>query len=63
LASSTTIYDLIQNNEDVIDETQRYEKYKENLLYPYTNFLQNILLPSLNIRKDPFTDILRTDIL
>lgn len=63
LASSSSIYDLIQNNEEIIEETNRYEKYKENLLHPYTNFLQYILLPKLNIRKESFTDILRIDIL
>ncbi|AHB41617.1 hypothetical protein P148_SR1C00001G0828 [candidate division SR1 bacterium RAAC1_SR1_1] len=63
IASATTIYDLIQNNEDIQDETQRYNKYKENLLYPYTYFLQYLLLPKLNIRKEPYTDILKTDIL
>lgn len=63
VASATSIYDLIQNNEDIQDETQRYNKYKENLLYPYTYFLQYLLLPKLNIRKEPYTDILKTDIL
>jgi hypothetical protein len=63
IASSSTIYDVIQNNEDIQDETQRYNKYKENLLYPYTYFLQYLLLPKLNIRKETYTDILRTDIL
>jgi len=63
LASSTTIYDLIENNENIKDETIRYNKYKENLLYPYTNFLQYLLLPKLNIRKEYYTDTLRTDIL
>ncbi|MDD3262938.1 MAG: hypothetical protein PHR61_03750 [Candidatus Absconditabacteria bacterium] len=63
IASSTTIYDLIENNENIKDETIRYNKYKENLLYPYTNFLQYLLLPKLNIRKEYYTDTLRTDIL
>lgn len=63
IASSTTIYDLIENNENIKDETTRYNKYKENLLYPYTNFLQYLLLPKLNIRKEYYTDTLRTDIL
>lgn len=63
IAWSTTIYDLIQNNEDIQDETLRYNKYKENLLYPYEYFLQYLLLPKLNIRKESYTDILRTDIL
>ncbi len=63
LESSSTIYDLIQNNEDIQEETQRYNKYKENLLYPYTYFLQYILLPKLNIRKEPYTEILKTNIL
>lgn len=61
--SAVTIYDLIKNNEDIKDETKRYNKYKENLFYPYTNFLQYILLPRLNIRKDPYTNNLNTNIL
>lgn len=63
IASSTSIYDLIQNNEDIKNETERYNKYKENLLFPYTYFLQYVLLPKLNLRKNPYTNILKTDIL
>lgn len=63
IASSSNIYDLIQSNQDTKDEIQRYEKYKENLLYPYTYFLQYILLPKINMWKEPYTNLLKTDIL
>ncbi len=63
LASSSTIYDLIENNQDSKNEITRYENYKESLLFPYEYFLQHILLPKLNIWKDPFTNKLSTDIL
>lgn len=63
VTSATTIYDLIENNEEIKEESERYRKYQENLLYPYTYFLQLSLLPKLNIWKEPYTDILKTDIL
>lgn len=63
ISSSTSIEDLLKGNDDLKKETQRYKKYKENLQLSYTYFLQYIILPKLNIRKELYTDKLKTDLL
>ncbi len=63
IATSSTLYDIIEANKNLKDEIERYEIYKENLQYPYTYFLQYLLLPKLNIRKNSYTEELSINIL
>jgi hypothetical protein len=62
-ATSSNIYELIDANRNIKDEIERYEKYKQNLQDPYTHFLQYLLLPKLNIRKNIYTEELYINIL
>jgi hypothetical protein len=57
--TSDTVYDLIQGNQDISDEIQRYQVYKESLYLPYTYFLDYIFLPRLNVWKEYYTDELK----
>lgn len=49
-----TINDIIDYNLTIKDEDWEFEKYLQNIQSPYDNFLQYLLLPSLNIWKDEF---------
>jgi hypothetical protein len=46
----------LKANENVKEETKRYEEHKKELQSSYTNFLQYFLVPKLNIRKEAYTD-------
>ena len=50
-----TVADFIQWFQDGNETVQRYQNYIRALQIPYTSFLQHMLLPSLYIRKDPYT--------
>jgi len=49
-----TLPELINYENGIEDEIKRYNWYLSNLQSPYTNLMSHILLPSLNIWKDPF---------
>jgi hypothetical protein len=61
--SLSKVKDLITYDASLTEEKQRYENYLSTLQYPYTHFLQYIYLPRLNIRKDPYTDTIDTDLI
>lgn len=54
--TAVNIADLLKVNEDIKEETKRYEEHKTELQSSYTNFLQYFLVPKLNIRKEAYTD-------
>lgn len=62
LKSMLTVQDVIEYNTDLTDEVWRYNDYIAMLEIPYTYFLKDIYLPSLNIWRDPFTTVIDTDI-
>lgn len=62
--------DKIQDINNIIDEYQALEQKKEWMLNymnqlqaPYIHFLSNVLLPSQNIWKDPYTEKISTNII
>lgn len=57
-----TIQEFIQAVQQSRDDVVRYKEYIQILHAPYYNFLQNIRLPSLFIREDPYTNMIDTDI-
>jgi hypothetical protein len=63
VSSATTISDLLKINANIQKETQRYEDHKAELQSSYTNFLQYLLVPGLNIRKAPYTDSIDTNLI
>ena len=63
LSDYTTVKELLQWFDDVAQTAQRYKAYVSSLQLPYTRFLQNILLPSLYIRKDPYTAQVDTELI
>lgn len=60
--SYPTIQDAIVWLTESTDTVDRYYTYLSSLQAPYTTLLQYILLPSLFIRKDPYTGELDTSI-
>jgi hypothetical protein len=58
-----TIPDLIQENTVMTKDIASYTAYLADLQVPYTYFLQYIYLPSLNIRKDHYTQQINPDII
>ncbi len=49
-----TLSELITYETDLEGEIERYNNYLTSLQNPYSNFMKHILLPQLNIWKDPF---------
>ncbi len=49
-----TLNELITYETELWDEIQRYNGYLSDLQNPYSNFMKHILIPQLNIWKDPF---------
>lgn len=54
--NSTKIWDLVKANQDIKSEITRYNWYKKELQSSYSNFLQYLLVPKLNIRKELYTN-------
>lgn len=52
----STINSLIEVNNSIDDELSKEEEFKQQQEKYYGVLLQNIYLPSLNIRKDPYTN-------
>jgi len=55
------IDDLIDYNNELENKANNYYEYLRWIQAPYDNFLKYILLPSLNIWKDPFLWTIRDD--
>lgn len=61
--TSDTINDLIDENSLTEGEIKKYSDYLSSLQVPYTYLLQYIYLPSLNIRKEKYTDKIDTNLI
>ncbi|MCS6983389.1 MAG: hypothetical protein NZL83_04395 [Candidatus Absconditabacterales bacterium] len=57
-----TFNDMIGSITKKKEEKETYEKFFSQLMSPYENFLQYLLLPRLNIWKHPFTEIIDTSL-
>jgi hypothetical protein len=49
-----TINDIINYELEISKDTNKYNEYLSTLQNPYLYLMRNILLPQINIRKDPF---------
>ncbi|HKL44271.1 MAG TPA: hypothetical protein VJ892_03260 [Candidatus Absconditabacterales bacterium] len=58
-----TVNELINYEIDIENEIERYNGYLSSLQNPYTNLTKHLLLPQLNIWKDPFLGNVDTTIL
>jgi hypothetical protein len=63
LSFSTTFYDLITKDNDIIKDIEKYTKYMQDLQLPYENFLKYVYLPSLNVWKDVYTNEIDIDMI
>lgn len=63
LKTSDTIKDLIEENTLTESEINKYTDYLHSLQVPYTYLLQHIYLPSLNVRKEKYTDKIDTNLI
>ena len=54
--TSDTLKDLVDENVLMQNEIDKYSEYLSALQVPYTYLLQYIYLPSLNVRKEKYTD-------
>jgi hypothetical protein len=61
--TSDTIKDLIDENMLTEGEINKYSDYLASLQVPYTYLLQYIYLPSLNVRKEKYTDKIDTNLI
>ncbi len=62
ISNVNEIWDLLKLNDSIQKETQRYGEHKKDLQSSYTNFLQYLLVPKLNIRKEAYIDKINTDL-
>jgi len=60
---SDTLQDLVEENILVEGEINKYSDYLASLQVPYTYLLQYIYLPSLNVRKEKYTDKIDTNLI
>jgi len=56
MRTSTSLQDILEENALVEEEIVKYRGYLESLQIPYTYLLQYIYLPSLNVRKENYTN-------
>ena len=56
LKTADTINDLLEEDMLTQGEITKYSDYLHSLQIPYTYLLQYIYLPSLNVRKEKYTD-------
>jgi hypothetical protein len=63
LKSSQTINDLLQENQNAQSDITTYTDYFKSLQIPYTYLLKYIYLPSLNVRKENYTDKIDIDMM
>ena len=60
IKSIDQLYDFYNQT---IEEKNKFDAYFNDLQKPYENFLKYIYLPSLNIWKDPFSNVINPDII
>lgn len=58
-----TLDDMIASTTELDLEKERYNLYLETLQYPYKNFTQYLLLPSLNIWQNVYTQEIDTSLM
>lgn len=58
-----TVEDMLTYNDQLRQQVTSYTRYREELSLPYTHFLHYIYTPSLNIRKDNFTQEIDTTLI
>lgn len=63
LADVNTLNDLLNLNSDINESVDSYSKFFEEMQAPYNNLMTHILLPQLNIWKDPFLGTIDTSII
>lgn len=63
IKNSKTINDLINYEIELSKEIEKYNHYLSVLQSPYSHFMKYILLPELNIWKDPFTNEIDTNLI
>jgi hypothetical protein len=54
VADANTIGELLDVNTEISDSVDSYTAFFDEMQSPYKNLMSHILLPELNIRKDPF---------
>lgn len=54
MTDANTISDLLDLYSDISDNVDSYTAFFDEMQAPYKNFMSHILLPELNIWKDPF---------
>ncbi len=60
---SSTLYDLVDKNNEIKEDIEKYNDYMSALQLPYTHFLNYLYLPSLNIWKDEYTNKIDTNLI
>lgn len=63
LKNADTVQDLVQENARIQSEIIKYTDYISSLQVPYTYLLQYIYLPSLNVRKQKYTNKIDTNLI
>jgi len=58
-----TLDDIVATNKEIKEEQKRYDDYYEVLHSPYDNFMQYVYLPPLNIRRNPYTNLIDTELI
>jgi len=58
-----TLEDIWEEDEEVKKEIAKYQQYLAALQIPYTYFLQYVYLPSLNVRKEKYTNKIDTTLM
>ena len=63
LAGVTTLNWLLELNSNINESVDSYSKFFDEMQAPYNNLMTHILLPQLNIWKDPFLGTIDTSII
>lgn len=58
-----TVGDMVSYNDQLQEQAQSYDRYRQELSLPYRYFLHYIYTPSLNIRKDSFSNEIDTTLI
>jgi len=63
IQNASTLYDLVEEKVVTQQDLMVYNDYFHSLQVPYMYLLQHIYLPSLNIRANPYTQYIDTEIM
>jgi hypothetical protein len=63
VADANNINELLKVNTDISENVDNYMAFFEEMQSPYKNLMSHILLPELNIWKDPFLGDIDTTII